>query len=645
MNPKRILKRAALMLFSFFTVLALYRGTKSLSLTYSYSDFQYDFTTAELRPLDKECIFPEVNPFDPYILDIAGLKKGTLTCNGHFLPEITYIDGLSIRINASRAQIPSKLVICKYRNITRVPYKDNSFSFSQWSESFTESINITEEHEFIHVKCNDRQVTDYTLSNSFYSLVPKRAHLNALYKALLYKRRVEFKPKETLNIVAVALDGLPRHQMVRSMPKTYKLLTQEFKSFDFTMHGQTGDNTFPNMLSLLSANSYEEIKKWWSAKIPQDVFNLIWHDFENAGYRTLFTEDNPTKGGFYWTGNQFLYPQTSYWNRPLELAMEKEKDFLWKKGWCIGSRSIVEYHLDYLTRFLDTFPADPVACMTIISEITHLNIANAALVDDHIFNFYKILETKGHLNNSLVVFFSDHGSRWGKIRETHNGVVESRNPFLILTFPLWFLKKYPQIARNLETNTRRLTTHFDTRLTLLDILYFKAQEPIPPFKGKHGRCLFQEIPKNRTCADASIPEEHCLCGLKVEKYLNLTYPEVSILAKSLLFAVKQKSDPENCEEYSLGKVLHVGVLDLPNISNQKSRISLTYSVRLSVEPGGAIFESTITMNPKTNETAIRGGIIRLNMYRGEVECQPSPSQQMYCYCKGNDENKQSVIAR
>ncbi|RUS84649.1 hypothetical protein EGW08_007569 [Elysia chlorotica] len=420
--------------------------------------------------------------------------------------------------------------------------------------------------------------------------------------------------------------------MIRAMPKTYKFLTEELNSFDFTMHGQSGDNTLPNMLPLLSAYTHNEVNKWWDSKHPQDVFELIWRDFERAGYRTLYSEDDPKGGGFYWGGRNFIHPQTSYWNRPLELALV-ESGFVRRNAFCFGPRSVSEYQLDYLVRFLDTFPSDPVSGMTMITAITHDEINNARMIDEHVLNFYKQLMEKNHLKKSLVIFFSDHGSRWGKIRETYNGIVESRNPFLVLTFPPWFLKKYPNISRTLDSNTRRLTSHADTRQMLLDLLYFGAETPTPPFRGSHGVSLFSEISTHRTCEEASIPKAECLCGKNVERYLDHSAPEVPALANALLAAIKRRSDPKNCQEYSLDKVIMVGLL--AKAAKQKNSAQKVYSVRVKVRPGGAIFEGTVTAGTDDKETKVSDYIERLSKYKGEVECQPTSKEQIFCYCKGN----------
>ncbi|RUS91507.1 hypothetical protein EGW08_000728 [Elysia chlorotica] len=605
-----------------------------------FSLFNRTLTTIPPQPPIPEpvaCIFPYVDIFDPNIMKLAGLDQTPLKCDHDFLPDVTRMDGLVLRVNSSKLKGDLRLRYCRYRNITRQPYKDHSVVYSRWSRKFTKEVKLTDEHEFFQVACYDGKYKNRVVSKAFYSLVPKNKHLESLFNMRIMKRAAEFNPLETLNIVGVALDGLPRHQMIRAMPKTYTHLTERLGSFDFQTHGQVADNTFPNILALLSGFTRAEVNKWWSWKNPEDVFDLLWHDFERAGYRTLYSEDNPRGAGFYWGNRSFMFPQTSYWNRPLELAMLNEPGFIRRKASCAGPRPVAEYQLDYMTRFLDRFPDKPVAGVTFIINLTHDDSTKAVTIDEHIRNFYGTLEAKGHLNRSVVMFFSDHGQRWGKIRQTYNGVVESRNPFLILTFPDWFLKKYPDIARTLRTNTQRLTTHFDTRQTLIDLMYFKGQEPTPPHRGRHGISLFREIPASRTCEAASIPWDQCLCGQGVEKFLDTNSSEAKALAEALLRAVQSRSEPAQCETYRLDQLLQVGALSLPTAWTKEKKRFMVASVRLTVQPGGAMFEATVNMNLNTNETSVGSKIERLNMYKGEVECRPTSLEQMFCYCKGNKE--------
>ena len=76
-------------------------------------------------------------------------------------------------------------------------------------------------------------------------------------------------------------------------------------------------------------------------------------------------------------------------------------------------------------------------------------------------------------------------------------------PFLAVRIPRWFRKRYPQAAVNLRLNSDRLTTPFDLHETFLDVVDMERSRNLtdgPP----RAYSLFQEIPANRTCADAAI---------------------------------------------------------------------------------------------------------------------------------------------
>ena len=101
----------------------------------------------------------------------------------------------------------------------------------------------------------------------------------------------------------------------------------------------------------------------------------------------------------------------------------------------------------------------------------------------------------------------DHGLRYGQVRESIQGKLEERLPLYTMTFPSWFKSRYPKLAAILQTNTNRLTSWFDVYATLRHLLSY----PDLPADLKHGQSMLTEIPKSRTCAQASIPDHWCPC--------------------------------------------------------------------------------------------------------------------------------------
>lgn len=592
------------------------------------------------------CVFPEVDVYDPKIMQLSGLDEPTAVCQGN-LPDLTFVSGRQLTVNKTLAQSVVSFQHCKYREILRRPKNDSDIDFGVWSDPFVEEVTLSPEVEYILVVCENN--ASEIVSKTYHALIARHPEHEKLDMLKLKKRQVEASPKETLNVIMIGLDGVSRHQFLRSMTMTQSFLNKGSNTFDMTMHTQTGTNTFPNYLPLLTGRSESEIDRWWDSKHYTDVFGLVWESFMNAGFKTLFSEDAPSIGGFHFMKKGFLSPPTTYYTHPICLAIERDKD-IWRAGMhCIGNTPEVVFHVNYIENMLDTFKDVPLYAMAFMTKLTHGDGTLSKRVDEHIYNFYTSLQQKGHLNNTLLITFSDHGPRWGPIRATINGMVESRAPYLFLTFPPWFLDKYPAVAANLKTNTRRLTSHVDTHATLLDLIYFKATGNVPVVPNKHGISLFREIPKNRTCDDAKIPLEFCLCNQKQMEKMSPNSTVYQKLGELLLKSVNSKHDRSYCLELSLHTVLQIIEIKLPYVSPNDKRL---YKVKIQTTPGDAVYEGTI-QTPSMRESALseflqkinsgsesknEGVVIgktidRLTLYKGQADCELNAARKPYCYCK------------
>ncbi|KAI8776132.1 uncharacterized protein LOC106069868 isoform X2 [Biomphalaria glabrata] len=599
-----------------------------------------------VTPEPLACNFMPVDPYEPSILKLSGLDNKPVECSG-YMPDLTYLKGDKLVIDKEKVKSIANFTFCNYRSIYRHPDSDHRVEFGNWSEDFTSSIELPEGTEFIVVVCKGNGTN--TVSKTYHALVPKHEKVTELDQLRLKKRKAESDPKETLNVIMIGMDGTSRNQLMRGMNKTYTFLMKELRSFDMSMYTQVGINTFPNFVPLFSGYNEDEILLWWQRSKHLDPLDTIWRDFNNAGYRTLFTEDYPSIGGFHYAKQGFLFPPTTYYSHPICVAIEKDKD-IWRSGrHCIGNQAEVDFHFSYILRFLSTFEKSPVFISSFFTKLTHDEMTNNKKVDEHTYKFYKTLKDDGHLNNSLLITFSDHGPRWGSIRSTLHGIIESRSPYAVLTFPLWFLEKYPDVARNLKVNTKRLTTHFDTHETLRDLLYFKSTLDIPLLKREHGISLFKEIPKNRTCPDIPIPLEFCICNQETLKELPINSSLSKGFAEVVVRAVNSKRNETLCRELKVKDILQIVVVSLPPLLSKDRRL---FKIKVETTPGNAIFEGTVQTklcndtelgdyfqnftsgsNNNAMELTIGDSIDRLNLYKGQADCEPDAVKKPYCYCK------------
>ncbi|BFZ21859.1 hypothetical protein BsWGS_24898 [Bradybaena similaris] len=574
------------------------------------------------------CQFPLINAFDPRVMQLAGLNTKTIHCEGSFLPDLTYINkGNQLLVN--RSMVNEDFQACRYRLITRGENSDNFCTYSQWSQPFTDTTVLPSHAEFVFAECKDRYYK--VISSTYYALIPQK-HFDEVDFLNHKKHQVMTAPKETLNIIIVGLDTLPRNQFIRGFSKTYSYLMKRLKSFDLTMHSQLGKNTFPNFLPLFTGQSYDEAMNWWSNDYHLDTFDFVWRNFEQAGYKTLFTEDYPSLAAFHLDRRGFIHPFVRYNSRPIVLSMYSDGRIWGGNDHCVGNQVEMNFQLEYVKRFLDSFPDRNVFAVAMLSKPTHDDPTKAKMFDEHLLHFYQSLNKSGHLNQSLLVSLSDHGPTIGTLRHSVNGDVESKTPYTILTFPNWFLKKYPDIAANLKRNTKRLTSHFDTHATLLDLLYFRSKTPppLPPFR--QGISLFKKIPWDRTCKGASIPNAFCLCGYKSIGNADITSELTKTLSSIVLEAINSKTDKNICAVFELHQVISIFKMAV-NVGNSKGMPdTVMYKVKLETTPGYALFEAIVYSHDNSSSWKVDSDIERLNSYKGQANCMDVPENKQYCFC-------------
>ena len=100
--------------------------------------------------------------------------------------------------------------------------------------------------------------------------------------------------------------------------------------------------------------------------------------------------------------------------------------------------------------------------------MTHDWLNGAHYMDVPYHNLFTKLFEENLVENTLILFFSDHGLRLGPIRMTRMGEVENRLPFMFIHLP----KKYSDLDQTeiLRQNQYKLTTAFDIHATLVSLL-------------------------------------------------------------------------------------------------------------------------------------------------------------------------------
>ena len=417
----------------------------------------------------KNCKIPNLDPFEPSVKNYF-LFNGPLHCPNK--PVLTYQEDNMLRINRSAIK-HFKLTDfrnCQYQPIIR-PNQSSDFIFEYIQDGVWFSEDIEVKYEFMRVMC-------YSTSGG---IMYTNFHSFVLRDDSLVNHRLESSlkvppVKEKMNVLLIGVDSISRLNFIRQMPRTRKYILDQLGAYEMKGYNKVADNTFVNIVPLTTGKYVKELP--WNEKLarqPFDKYNFIWKNYSNNGYMTLYAEDAPAISIFDYLKAGFHKPPCDHYNRPFFLAMVRNKSLWMKKKNCVLNRLETDFILRYVYDFTKVYHDMPHMAFAFITRLTHDNINSVGYADEPYYNFFNKMEQEGRFNNSIVFFYSDHGSRFGKFRSTYLGKLEERLPFMFLIFPKWFVSRYPEIDRVLKINSHRLTTPFDIYKTLVDILYFDGK--------------------------------------------------------------------------------------------------------------------------------------------------------------------------
>ncbi|CAG0895969.1 unnamed protein product [Darwinula stevensoni] len=443
-----------------------------------------------------------------------------------------------------------------------------------------------------------------------------------------------------LSVLILGLDAISRNNAIRHLPKTRRVL-QEMGAVDFPMYHKVGDNTFPNLIPFLTG-SYPET-------LPEDCYNvtgdgyfdscpLIWKEFQNQSFVTAFVEDSISIGTFNYMKKGFYNQPTDIYGSPYFYEAEKNTGKQLGYGLqnvkeCLGPRLQAQVLLDYAFDVAEVLAKDAYFAFFWSNSLTHDFVEAPALIDDPLYKFLTEGNKKNLFNNTVLIFMSDHGIRWGDLRNTDVGKLEDRLPFAFVYVPPWFRHRYRKEWNALQGNTQVLVTPFDLHATMHALTNFPLGLRQPYNETRNGKNLFLPISKTRTCEDAGISPHWCSCWSSVP--VNLTMDFVQEIGRVLIYHVNSiVENHRQCAKLRLASVdrasMHVNNL-MEYSSPEESSKELT--VAFKTLPGPGHFEATVKQQPSKNNIYEVLDINRINLYGSQSYCVQDTRLKLFCYCR------------
>jgi len=245
-----------------------------------------------------------------------------------------------------------------------------------------------------------------------------------------------------------------------------------------------------------------------------------------------------------------------------------------------------------------------------------------------VLNYLQQLKERGVLDSSVVIFFSDHGIRWGEIRNFFTGYFEERLPFFYIWLPEKFEKAHPDFVRNLRINRDRLSVPYDVHLTLKHILQLSGGYNISyvPSAVSCPKCqsLFEEISFNRSCAEAEIDKHWCTC---------VQFKEFDETSDVIALVVNYVIRKLNADVSAYPKCASLYLNEIYSARTSSDGSFIDYFVSFDVLPSKAKFETTVRCDKDCANPEIMGSVSRINRYGSDGNCIKDRSLRKYCFCQ------------
>lgn len=557
------------------------------------------------------------------------------------------------------------------------------FSLSE-EIKFNASLDLSGDTEFVYVECFQaaRKTPVY---RDVHFVVQRKS---SIVKRLSTVRRQESpKPGVTKtaqgstipSVLMIGIDSISRLNLLRAMPNTAQHLYDN-GWFEMKGYNKMGDNTYPNLMAILTG--YNDT--WAYDKcVPHTDHGLdncpfVWKEFAAAGYVTGYAEDEPEIGTFNYKKKGFSDNPTDFYGRAGMIAANRltkvttpclstifvsvipEFYSTYTKNLivlikfpvilqvmrsslaiCLGDRSAADYVYQYGLDITETFREEGTFGLYWTNSFSHNDLNTPSSMDDRMKFYLDELERRSILNDSIVVFFSDHGLRFGPVRKLVTGWMEERLPFLFFWLPTWFRERHPDIVTALKVNRNRLTNPYDLHLTLKHIL--RLSERTPPADSaladvamgcENCQSMFREVPWNRSCEEIGIAAHWCTCApyLPIDKNSKVVRGAATFLLdfinkdiKRMLNGTTKANGKRLCAELDLKLIYFAGETEYKSDYND-------ILIQFEAKPGGGDFESTVRYVKAKDQFSVTGTISRLNSYSKHSSCVSDEHVRKYCEC-------------
>ncbi|XP_017057377.2 uncharacterized protein LOC108098752 [Drosophila ficusphila] len=578
----------------------------------------------------RKCKMPYVDPFNAEFLQVKKDVKFVPCTNESDLITVhydtifnQYMLHINVEVIHKLSQSNQSDFACSYQKIIygeSVDHYDRKGNKTYFSQDYLVPLDI----EGMLVDCRTADEKRVLQKDAFMFVQHKEPPQNS-------------PPKRKPSVIMYGIDTVSRTNLRRMMPMVYEFLKSP-GWFEMMGYNKVADNSFPNIFAMLTGYSPESAESQVCNTDDEgclDEIPFIWKEYKKEGYLTAYAEDEETSNTFNYMKPGFKVKPTDYYFRPFITALERETLVQYCPGclmkYCLGRRLANSYIFDYCRQFMQRFVADrPIWGMFWTNHFSHDDFFMLSAMEHKILNDLMNFEKDGSFEHTIMIFFSDHGARFGPLMRMKEFFLEERLPIMFIYLPPWFRQKYPQYVEALKQNQHRLSSNFDVYNTLKHILRIEAGLEDTKWSYDCPQCqsLLYPLPENRSCAEAAIPETYCTCHeyekVKEEPW---TWRMADLVVNRINQYLQLKNIQNLCSNLTLRAV------NLTEQDVNPSKGMRFYHTKFQVHQNMGEFFATVLYDKETEKLDINVELIsRINMYGNDSVCIHNKIQKLYCIC-------------
>ncbi|RMZ93589.1 hypothetical protein BpHYR1_050693 [Brachionus plicatilis] len=358
---------------------------------------------------NSHCVLPKLDPYEKDLMQFVK-KEPDIICNPK--QNWIYVQNGTIRVSKAAMQ-KHGVIVCAYIPLYR---GNNDFTVYEGSRIFPVMDKMPLISDFFKIDCRSKDGAIYS-----------NIHSGIAYDSSLHIRHMwNPLPKRALgyNVLMFGFDSVSRMSWIRMLPKSYAYMIQEgfvvLKGYNIV-----GDGTPQALLPILTGKKETELpeaRRGFVNATHVDDFPWIWQDFKNAGYVTQWAEDMQSIGTFQLRMLGFKRQPVDHYMRLFYL--EAEKYYARFRKLCLGSLSRHQNMINWVKEFFSVYDSKPKFSFVFHSEASHNHNNPLSLLDDDLKRFLQHLKLSGVMQNTVLLFMSDHGVRVSDIRKYSQGKLE-----------------------------------------------------------------------------------------------------------------------------------------------------------------------------------------------------------------------------